>query len=362
MKRFAFYLTALLALMMVACNQLDDSPDLDLGIETKKQKMDFDIMVTRDGQVVSNERVGVMTRGDVDTDDKLATMDEDIPFGLIGIDFEHGRLLVDNANVSSANGKGYSTMFDGFLWNGVNKVSLSAYYPRVGSVQYGEGYENYSIPYSVKETEAGPLVSKTVERAIDQLNMVPLVFQHITNDIGYKICDITPDKNLQGLIHLRKVTATNVASAGVYVNDITSGSGVWHKQGYYRKVTVFEGDAKVGVGSENEQFIGYDSLVDRMADSHRYYSIPDDIEMGKQCVEVVFDVEGFTHNNFYYQPLTDQVRKFMLYGLLPDNVFVYGKQYTFHIGLDLSSIYREITFAPAVADWETTIYENNEDF
>ena len=52
----------------------------------------------------------------------------------------------------------------------------------------------------------------------------------------------------------------------------------------------------------------------------------------------------------------------MLYGLLPDNVFVYGKQYTFHIGLDLSSIYREITFAPAVADWETTIYENNDDF
>ena len=31
-------------------------------------------------------------------------------------------------------------------------------------------------------------------------------------------------------------------------------------------------------------------------------------------------------------------------------------------GLDLSSIYREITFAPAVADWETTIYENNDDF
>ena len=73
-------------------------------------------------------------------------------------------------------------------------------------------------------------------------------------------------------------------------------------------------------------------------------------------------MEGFTHNNFYYKPLENQVRKFMLYGLLPDNVFEYGKQYTFHIGLDLSSIYREITFAPAVADWETTIYEDNEDF
>ena len=150
-----------------------------------------------------------------------------------------------------------------------------------------------------------------------------------------------------------------MASAGVYENDVLSGSGVWHKQGYYRKVIVFEGDAKVGVGSENEKFVGYNSLVDKLADSHRYYSIPDEIEMGKQCVEVVFDVEGFKHNNYYYEPLKNQVRKFMLYGLLPDNVFVYGKQYTFHIGLDLSSIYREITFAPAVADWETTIYENN---
>ena len=139
-------------------------------------------------------------------------------------------------------------------------------------------------------------------------------------------------------------------------------SGTWQRQGYYRKVVVFEGDAKVGVGSANEKFVGYDALVDRMMESHRYYSIPDDIEVGKQCVEVVYDVEGFTHNGFYYEPLTGQVAKYMLYGLLPDNEFVYGKQYTFHIGLDLSSVYHEITFAPAVGEWETKIYENNDDF
>ena len=52
----------------------------------------------------------------------------------------------------------------------------------------------------------------------------------------------------------------------------------------------------------------------------------------------------------------------MLYGLLPDNVFVYGKQYTFHLRLDLSRIYHEITFAPSVGEWETKIYENNDDF
>ena len=39
-----------------------------------------------------------------------------------------------------------------------------------------------------------------------------------------------------------------------------------------------------------------------------------------------------------------------------------GEQYTFHIGLDLSSVYHKITFAPSVGDWETKIYENNDTF
>ena len=89
---------------------------------------------------------------------------------------------------------------------------------------------------------------------------------------------------------------------------------------------------------------------------------PDDIEIGKQYVEVVFDVDGFTHNGFYYQPLKEQVSKYMIYGLLPNNCYIYGKQYTFHIGLDLSSVYHKITFAPSVGDWETKIYENNDTF
>ncbi len=359
MNKALLPLALLFAIAAASCTQLDEG--IDITPKTTRQRMDFDIMVTRDGQVISPERTGVMTRSGVDTSEKLATMDEDIPFGLVGIDFEHGQLVIDNMKIDSSAG-GYSTYFDGFMWSGVDKMSLSAYYPYVNTVDYGDGFENYAIPYTVQETEAGPLVSKTVEKAIDQLNMVPLMFQHITNDIGYKICDITPDEALQGLIHLRKVTAYNVASAGVFVNDIVSGSGTWHKQGYYRRIVVFEGDAVVGVGSSNEKFIGYDSLVDRLSESHRYYSIPDDIVLDKQYVEVVFDIDGFTHHNFYYEPVKEQVRKFSLYGLLPDNIFVYGKQYTFHIGLDLSSVYRQITFAPEVADWETSIYENNDDF
>ena len=351
-------LSVAMLLSLLSCAKIDDVPSVQ---GNDKQKMKFDIMVTRDGKVVNPERRGMMTKSMVETDDNIATMDEDIPFGLIGIDYENGRLVLDNASVKSDD-SGYSALFDSYIWSESNKISLSAYYPHVESVIYGDSYESYAIPYSVTETEAGPLVSKTVEKAVNQLNMIPLVFQHITNDIGYKICDITPDTALQGLIHLRKLTAYNVAQAGVFVNDVLNEGGTWHKQAYYRKVVIFDGDAPVGVGSDNEKFVGFDTLVDHMVDSHRYYSIPDDIEIGKQYVEAVFDVEGFTHNGFYYGPLTNQVHKFMLYGLLPENTFVYGKQYTFHIGLDLSSVYRQITFAPSISDWQTAIYENNDDF
>lgn len=113
-----------------------------------------------------------------------------------------------------------------------------------------------------------------------------------------------------------------------------SRNGTWQRQGYYRNIVVFDGDAKVGVGSKNEKFVGFDTLEDRMMNSHRYYSIPDEILVGK----------------------------YMLYGLLPNNEFIYGRQYTFHIGLDLSSVYHTITFAPSVSDRETKIYENNDTF
>ena len=366
-----FYSLMIVALAIASapsCTRLDASPVLPAGNDdptVSQQKINFDVLVTRDGKVVTKAGSGMMTKasaGSYDSGDQTVSLSPELPFGLIGMDPDTRKLVINNTRVyQGADGK-FSGSFDNYYWSGANKIAFSAYYPHVSRIDYGTDMANYSIPYTVKETEAGPLVSKTVERAVNQINMVPLVFQHITNDIGFKVCDATPMKELQGLIHLRKLTATNVASAGVFVNDMDGDKGNWQRQGYYRRVVVFDGDAKVGVGSENEQFVGFETLEDRMRDSHRYYSIPDEIEIGKQCVEVVFDVDGFTHNGFYYKPLKNQVAKYMLYGLLPENEFEYGKQYTFHIGLDLSSIYHEITFAPAVADWETKIYENNDDF
>ena len=361
---FARFILPLLLLpgSFLSCSMNDEFRPSGKEEEVKDKKLAFDVTVTREGKPISQGSIA--TKADTQTSeaaDKLATMNPDIPFGLVGIDSESGTLLIDNKAVYNS-GTGYSGYFDGGLWQIPTQITFSAYYPHVNSLGYGDRYESYTIPYTIEETEAGPLVSKTVQRAIDQINLMPLEFQHITNDIGYKISDVTTDPQLQGLIHLKKVTATCVASAGIFLNDLTLNRGTWHRQGYYRDVVVFEGDAVVGVGMENEKYIGRDALVNTMAESNRYYSIPDEILMGKQCVEVVYDVDSFTVENFTYPPIKDQVGRFMLYGILPDNVFEYGKQYTFHLGLDTGKLYQQIVFSASVSDWETKIYEDNDGF
>jgi len=84
--------------------------------------------------------------------------------------------------------------------------------------------------------------------------------------------------------------------------------------------------------------------------------------MGVQYVEVHFDVDGFSIGGEEYLPMKDQVLKYMIYGLLPGNTMIPGKQYTFHIGMDLSSLYHPIDFSASVSGWETKIYESNQDF
>lgn len=348
-----------LLLLAVSCVQVEDMshPDAASGL----RKVGFDITVTRDGEKVPSGRIATRASGGmIDVGDLTSTMDVSRPFSLIGIEKSTQSILLDNTPVHSNSSGEYTLYLDNELLNIPSTVLFSAYYPHVKDLNYSS--QAYTIPFSANDTEAGPLVSKTVERSIDQLNLLPLEFGHITNDIGFKICDVTPREELQGLIHLRKLTAYHVASAGVYVNDILLSRGNWNYQGYYRNVVVFEGDAPVGVGSACEQFVGRNSLVDHMKESSRFYAIPDDIVMGGQYVEIVFDVDGFNIGEEYYQPLQNQVFKYLIYGLLPNNTMVPGKQYTFHIGVDLSSIYKDITFTASVSDWETKIYENNDDF
>ena len=51
MKRLAFIIAPFLALAAVSCNQIEDPIDITPSQESTKQTMDFDITVTRDGQM-----------------------------------------------------------------------------------------------------------------------------------------------------------------------------------------------------------------------------------------------------------------------------------------------------------------------
>lgn len=338
------------------------SPELDtpnLSRDASKKEVSFPVSVTREGETIPE--AAITRGGGVDSAEKIATMNSSIPAGLVGVDIETGALILDNGQLLYSDGM-YHGLLERGLWDVPNIITFSAYYPHVSSLSYGDEYKTYSIPFSSADTEAGPLVSKTIQCAMDRLNMIPLEFQHITNDIGFKICDVTADPKLQGLIHLKKLTAVRVASAGVFVNDIEYGKGFWHRRSYYRDEVVFEGDAVLGVGMENEMFVGRDALVPHMSESFRFYAVPDELEMGKQYVEVCFDVDPFTVEGYTYKALKDQKLKYMLYGVLPDNVMVYGRQYTFHLGIDLGKIYHSINFTASASDWETKIFENNDEF
>lgn len=348
-------------LLMLACTALDNDEE---AFGPSSRKLGFDISITRDGVRLTDNNL--VTRAAEDpyatSAPMLATMDLSRPFSLIGIEAESHSLLLDNIAVSAGTSGKYEAYLEGGLLDIQDPLLFSAYYPHVRNISYEKSNQSYSIPYELSETEAGPMVSKTVERSLSLLNTLPLDFGHITNDIGFRICDVTPAPELQGLIHLRKLVATNVASAGVFVNDILLSKGFWNYQGYYRDVVVFEGDAPVGVGSSGKRFVGQDALVGSMEESHRFYAVPDEIGLGVQYVELHFDVDGFTIEGEEYAPREDQVFKYMIYGVLPDNTMVPGKQYTFHIGMDLTSLYRPIDFSAGIGGWETKIYESNQDF
>lgn len=369
MKSKRHYLLLIITGLAVSSCMMEDIATFEEQSETWKAK--FDVVVTRDGKVLSKADV---QNGVFDVNDKDAALDPNLSFGVIGVDAESYSLIIDNKEVSDHNGQ-RDFSFDAHGWSGKGRnLLLSAYYPYVTNVNMLDGNRSYIIPYKIEDTQAGPLVSETAEYRLSYMDAIPLVFRHITNDIGYRICDVSNDDALKGHIRLKKLIAHNVATEGLFVDTIGTGGGAWKCQQFYRDIVIFDGDCKVGVGTENEMFVGANDLVTDRKLSKRYYSIPVEIVQNKQYVEVVFDVEEFTHDGVCYTALHDQVQKFPIYGVLPDNRYEYGKQYTFHLGLDLSPIFPTIEFSASVGDWEGTyaagvgtgweskIYEDNNFF
>lgn len=365
-------LVAAISLSAASCAMNDGYTMLEEASETKN--VGFDIVITKDGQMMTKGQMDQMDYNEyLSVADGTAHLDPGIPFGLVGVDRETSSVVINNEEVYERNGA-RSMSFSTKGYDTDRNLLLSAYYPHVDNIDYLDNNAAYGVPYFINDTQAGPLVSQTVEKRMSYLNVVPLVFRHITNDVGFKVCDITRDERLRGKIHIRKLIAHNVAQEGYYVDTLGTNGGLWRGQSFYRDITVFDGDCPVGIGTKNELYVGSHNLVNEKDAGNRFYSIPDEIKMGKQYVEVIFDVDGFELDGARYSPLKNQVQKFPIYGVLPDNQCVYGKQYTFHLGLDLNTIYQTIEFTASVdgwdeaysaelgSGWESKIYEDNDFF
>ncbi len=363
-------IAAIVVFTIISCT-VDDSTESFEVFESKKD-VSFDVVISKDG------RIG--TRGDAGYDhlvtetDQEAKLDPSKPFGLMGVDPRNNNILINNERVLEHSGIRAAT-FNSKSWHSAETILLSAYYPHVDETEFLSGNLAYIIPYRPEDTKAGPLVSMPVQRSTSYLDVIPLVFRHITNDIGFRICDITYDPALQGHIRIRKLSAHNVATEGYYIDSLGSNGGRWVQRAICDELEVFKGNARVGVGTENELFVGFDNLVSDRKLSSRFYSIPDEIKMGKQYIEVVYDVDAFDYNGQHMKELKNQVQLFPIYGVLPGNSYICGKQYTFHLGLDLGTLYQPIEFSATVGDWnnsysvdmnsvwgENKIYEDNDFF
>lgn len=355
---------------IISCTTEDNFETFD-GFE-KTKDVSFDITITRDGQVKTRGEGGY---DNFATDqDMEARLDPSKPFGLMGVDAKTNAVLINNERVFETAGI-RSTTFDSRNWYSTENILLSAYYPYVSETEFMSGNRAYIIPYSAIDTQAGPLVSQTVKRSTSYLDVIPLVFRHITNDIGFRVCDITYDPGLRGFIRLKRLIAHNFATEGFYIDSIGNNGGKWVQKTICEEIGIFNGDARVGVGSENEMFVGQNHLVSDRKHSSRFYAVPEDIKMGKQYIEVIFDVDAFDYNGQHFNELKNQVQKFPIYGVLPGNSCICGKQYTFHLGLDLATLYQAIEFSATVGDWgnnynvdmnsvwgENKIYEDNDFF
>ena len=325
--------------------------------EDKSGSLNFSYVITQDGEVKT--RSEIEGGGNYATSSKSeAKLDPSKPFGIVGVDANNYTLLIDNLPVHERGGS-RSLDFNSMAWSLDTRILLSAYYPHVDEVQMIDQNRSYVIPYKNEDTEAGPLVSQTINRRISYMDVVPLVFRHITNDIGFAVSDITENDSLKGHIRIRKLIAHGIATEGIFVDTIGTGNGVWKHQSMHKDIVVYEGDCQVGVGTENEMYVGKDVLVSNFGQSNRFYSIPEEIKMGKQYIEVVFDVEPFTCYGVRYSGLKNEVQKFPIYGVLPGNEYEFGKQYIFHLGLNLNAIYKEIEFTATVDDWENSYTSGN---
>lgn len=282
-----------------------------------------------------------------DAESNRAFIDANTAFGVVGLDVESKDVLIDAQPVKEVNGVRSANLVTSV--NSCGSMSVSAFYPFVNSVSYRED-GSYSVTFAPNDIKKGALTSGTVGMRCDQgFETVNLKFHHITNSIGFKVCDITGDEQLRGLMHIRKVVLHGMPTEGMFVCD--GSDSYWVPNAKRQDIVFFEGDGCLEYGEERARFVGANAITDIKEDCNRSYVVPE-LLTEKVCVEVFFDVDPFDYDGTHYRGATECSEIIPLSGVVPDDKMEMGLQYTFVLGVNLESVYRTIEFSASIDDWE----------
>ena len=288
---------------------------------------------------------------DFSAENTHAYLDSRIAFGLVGVDNEDMEVLVDNYPVHEKEGVRTANLVTSSLSSGSMKIS--AYYPQVSSVSYHKD-GSYAISFTPNDIKKGPLASNAVNMRCDQdFETVSLQFHHISNGIGFRVCDITEDEQLRGLMHIRKVVLHGMPAEGLFVVD--GQDGRWVPNAKRQDILFYEGNDHVSYGVDKADFLAEGKLSGNREDCNHIFVVPEEFKDGKHYVEVVFDVDPFEYDGTMYRGAKNQSQIISLAGVLPEDEMELGLQYTFVLGMNIYTVYRPIEFAASVDDWEVRV-------
>lgn len=273
-------------------------------------------------------------------------IDSDQPIGILGLSNTCG-VVIDGMPVYERDG--IRTADLNLSDHTEPYIGITAIYPYVKDVSYyKEG--SYVISFTPNDIAKGPMATDAVKLICDdESEAVNLEFHHIANSIGFKVCDITAEESLNGLIHIRKVVLQGMSIEGLFVTDGVNSK--WMTQGKRKALVFFEGDSRVGCSVQDAMYIAGSSISDKKEDCKRFYVVPEELEMGKHFVEVVIDVDEFDYDGVHYPALKGKLLRIPLWNVIPENTFEMGLQYTFTVGIDLNSLFDKIEFSASVDDW-----------
>lgn len=355
MKRIGFKslivaIVAVAAIMVSSCAREDRFSRITYG--GQEIYTVFNVSIAQNTKTKTKTKT--TTKSDADsktsyeTEKKNASFLPDVAFGLVGVDKESLGVVIDNKPVYEHNGVRTANIIADVGEDTV--MSVSAFYPYVNNVSYHKD-GSYAISFTPADLQKGPLSSNSVDMRCDQdFETVSIRFHHISNSIGFRVCDITDDEQLRGLMHIRKIVLHGLPTEGMYVVD--GEYSHWVPNAKHEPIVYYEGDDLVDYGEENALFVTQDHLSAANADCNRHYLVPEELKAGKHYVEVIFDVDPFDYDGTHYRGATGKKQTIPLSGVIPFDTFELGLQYTFTLGINLGTVYRPIEFSASVEEWE----------